>query len=1051
MNQRVRRCLVAIVALGLVASAIGMPTVAAEDTSDGITFVQDDVTRNTSWTSEGGPYRVIRDVDVATGATLTLEPGTEVEVAEGVSVTVRGSLLANGTATEGVSLTRTDGAPSDARWAGIEYRGGSDSMLSLSNATVAGAETAITVNSEEGRVSLTDTTLRDLSAHGLQATTDDAVPAIELDRATIRDVEKRGLSVAPGTGPLDSIAIETGDDTIREPTNHRLSLVPGVPTKFDRLVVEYGARGNASGVDANDLTAFGLDTNQNGEVNRSLEPLLDSVRATDSRIVIDLTRSVTVGGDEQLLLAMDDVTNPATRGVYRVDVDLRNEGVSQVAEDVHAPLVIGDVSTDHADTTVVEPTAVRGLTVRQTTFDDIGEAATFVSGDRVAGLRMIGNDVQSAGGDAFDVRARSIRGDLAHNDLTATDAGVEVAIRERASRLRVVNNRVQDAEVGLRLSQSGARARAALDLLVAKNEFASNERYGLEIDAPSGRLAHFSISNNTLTENGQGGAKLSLWGADTGSVADNRVLDNEGPGIAIGAERLRTVDVRGGTIRGNADDGIRLAAVGPVRGVQIRNLTTADNGGHGAHVGAGVIVHDVTVADTRALDNGGAGVAVTSSLTHGGSVDVSRNLIAANNYGVYVRGAITATVANNTIVYNRNPSLDPVPLVGVDAGTGIGVVEGAAGAIVDRGTTDVPLSEVVANPRIDAQLVTASGDDPAVVLRTDGQGHAHLDNPAALALQSVSGQLPTGVAIPTDSDVAGISAAGNDVYGHDRGLAVNVSHVIEANTTARLVVASARTVTAEETFWGSSDGPYHSSILPSGNGDTVATLDGWVDFVPYATSPHGDRYERPRVALDAPATAAPGEMVTVTGRLTGDSDVPIDRYAFAIGDATADSGADDRFTFEMPNESTTVRLGVENELGIESAEIATATVEPAVETTSTTTTTSSSSEPTTTTVATTTGVSERSGPLTPIATWLGGLFYLAALLLGAFGMWLTVTGRDPPLEGITIHAVAIGAVVVWGLAGLIAGGGLFRLALVGAVIWAALTGMAYLVVTRVLE
>jgi len=60
------------------------------------TVVESDITTNTTWTKDGSPYIVIKSITIKKGATLTIEPGTEVVFVNNLFLNVEGSLVANG-------------------------------------------------------------------------------------------------------------------------------------------------------------------------------------------------------------------------------------------------------------------------------------------------------------------------------------------------------------------------------------------------------------------------------------------------------------------------------------------------------------------------------------------------------------------------------------------------------------------------------------------------------------------------------------------------------------------------------------------------------------------------------------------------------------------------------------------------------------------------------------------------------------------------------------------------------------------------------------------
>lgn len=81
------------------------------------------INSDTTWTANGGPYRVTSSLTVASGTTLTLQPGTTVYLGSGVNFTVAngGRLLAEGTASNRIHFASVPG--SGVSWGGLTING----------------------------------------------------------------------------------------------------------------------------------------------------------------------------------------------------------------------------------------------------------------------------------------------------------------------------------------------------------------------------------------------------------------------------------------------------------------------------------------------------------------------------------------------------------------------------------------------------------------------------------------------------------------------------------------------------------------------------------------------------------------------------------------------------------------------------------------------------------------------------------------------------------------------------------------------------------------
>lgn len=807
----------ALVVLGVVATGVAASAAAPATAAETPTYIESDVTEDTTWTAENGPYYVGRDLTVANDATLTVEPGTRVNVGEEVTITVEGSLVAAGTEADPIQFTTADASSDAGTWRTIEYAGDGDSTLRLAHAVVEHGTTAITATSSEGTVRLANATVRGHVQDGLAVTTREGSPSVRIADSRFTDIGRAGVAFeVPETDPYV--------DAVR---NVRIS-----------------------------GTTF-ANTGTNGVRVRARQ--ISDVRLTDVTVA-------GVSGDGVAFATESTDARPQSTNEHRVeDVTLRRVAVESVGGD--------------------------GVAFRGGALDDVD---------------VLNSEVRGATGSGFHVEA-------------ATDAD-----RVRFARNTVVDSR-NGLQVALRRTTGGIQH---VTLAVEHNEFARNDRYGVDATAEYVFVDAFDVRNNTLAENGDGGATFGTQQVDNTVFADNVVRANGGSGISVSAVRVRGVTALRNRLVDNADDGLSVRASDLFGGVNVGFNDALDNDEFG-----------VDVAGQRA----------------GTTTEIHNNTIAANANGARVVGPTPARLANNSVVLNT----------------------------ADRERAD-------------------GGRDAAAA---------------------------TGVVV---EDAPNVELVHNDVYGHIVGLRSDLD---------------GGTVVAEHNYWGAESGPYHETLNPGGAGDAVVTDDGKADPVPFASEPFGPRYERPTAVLAAnETTVTPDEPVEFSGRQSTD-DGAIALYDFAVdGERRSSTGATHVTAFAEPG-TYEVSLAVEDELGVRSLNDATVnvTVEPAAQTTQQTT-----AGPTATTTAAQPGGGDDSLLASLFSLWggLGALFYVLALALGAYGTWLSIGGREPPVGGTTIHVLAVLGVLTWAVAGFLGDGALLTFAVGGAVAWSGLTAVVLALAAR---
>jgi hypothetical protein len=127
------------------------------------------ISSDTSWSKDSGPYFLNGNITVASGATLTIEDGTEVRIASGRKIDVYGTLKMQGSVS-GVLITaqEDDGVYTfpgqSGRFAGIIFRDGSSGDIQGANIKYAGYEifgdsTGPAITNLGGEVSVSSSTI----------------------------------------------------------------------------------------------------------------------------------------------------------------------------------------------------------------------------------------------------------------------------------------------------------------------------------------------------------------------------------------------------------------------------------------------------------------------------------------------------------------------------------------------------------------------------------------------------------------------------------------------------------------------------------------------------------------------------------------------------------------------------------------------------------------------------------------------------------------------------------------------------------------------------
>lgn len=181
---------------------------------------------DTTWRNVGVPYLIGNQLRVDAGATLSIEPGVEVQFDEAGELTVAGSIVALGTANQPIEFVgSTQGA---GFWRGIRLLGGgvTPARAKFEHVTVSGAGDAnqAAIDVFNGAIAFNDGTITGNAAHGIAFTGGHVSGTIEgssltdLGGAGIANITKRVIA-APNnwwgspTGPATGNACDEGTGT----------------------------------------------------------------------------------------------------------------------------------------------------------------------------------------------------------------------------------------------------------------------------------------------------------------------------------------------------------------------------------------------------------------------------------------------------------------------------------------------------------------------------------------------------------------------------------------------------------------------------------------------------------------------------------------------------------------------------------------------------------------------------------------------------------------------------------------------------------------------
>lgn len=460
---------------------------------------------------------------------------------------------------------------------------------------------------------------------------------------------------------------------------------------------------------------------------------------------------------------------------------------------------------------------------------------------------------------------------------------------------------------------------------IVDSEIRNNSRSGVKLTNTL-NIVGLSVRGSTVADNDIGinlesDVDQHNRGGDVTElvVADSTIASNSGVGLRVFGDRLIGLAVRGTTISGNGGNGVHLQDIGraggsrPTTNLTVRDSTIEENGNIGLKIDAAYSdLSGVIVADTTVASNGASG-AVVEADREASSIEFSGSVARLNGgHGV----AINGTASNGLQVRNVRTFANGANGISIDGG-----------ALSDVQVTDAQSAQngqagIAVNGTSDGAGTTIVGS----ILAGNDVGITVSNHPASIRGVLVEYNNRTGIAF-VGAGSRGNTIEASDIYGNGQGM-----HVPE---TAGALVAN-----VTNNYWGAASGPYHASINPEGDGNSLNGGLETVAFLPYAESPFVGVNERPTASLEVSATnATVGTPVEFSAAASTD-DGSVAWYRFAFNNSTNTGWVGESTitrSFEHPG-TYVVNVSVADDHGASSAANATATIHvrpPANETTTT--------------------------------------------------------------------------------------------------------------------